>query len=247
MPRAEYVLSTKVGRLLRPGPRTGDDTAHGFAVPDDHVRVWDFSEAGVRPSHAESLDRLGLDHVDVLYAHDPEEGPTEQALAEGLPALARMREEGLVRAVGVGSTDADVLTRAVRTGLIDLVMLSGCYALLEQESSWELLTACLRHDVGVVAVSVVNSGLLSRQDVPEDAADEYAQAPAELLARARELAALAARHGVTLPDLAVRYPLRHPAVRSVVLGMRTAEPSVRPRHTRARADEPPRLSSRVRR
>jgi aryl-alcohol dehydrogenase-like predicted oxidoreductase len=161
-PREEYLLSTKVGRLLRPGPGTGDDMAHSFAVPDDHVREWDFSEAGIRRSHAESLERLGLDRVDILLAHDPEEGPTEQAFAEGLPALARMREEGLVRAVGVGSKDADVLTRAVRTGLIDLVMLSGRYTLLEQAASRELLAECERRGVGVIAVSVFNSGLLSR-------------------------------------------------------------------------------------
>ena len=221
-PREEYLLSTKVGRLLEPGPGTGDDMAHAFAVPDDHVRRWDFSEAGVRRSHAESLERLGLGSVDILFAHDPEEGPTEQAFAEGLPALARMREEGLVRAVGVGSKDAAVLTRAVRTGLIDLVMLSGRYTLLEQDGSRELLEECVRHGVGVVAVSVFNSGLLAQHRVADDATYEYAQAPAEVIAHARELADLAAQHGVTLPDLAVQYPLRHPAVRSVALGMRTA-------------------------
>ncbi|MGO1199527.1 MAG: aldo/keto reductase [Brachybacterium sp.] len=222
-PREEYLVSTKVGRLLRPGPGTGDDLDSAFAVPDDHVRQWDYSEAGVRRSHAESLERLGLDRVDILFAHDPEEGPTEQAFAEGLPALARMRDEGLVRAVGVGSKDADVLTRAVRTGLIDLVMLSGRYTLLEQHAADELLGACLEHGVGIVAVSVFNSGLLAQHRVPDDVAYEYAQAPAEIIARARELSAIAERHGVTLPDLAVQFPLRHPAVRSVVLGMRTAD------------------------
>ena len=221
-PREEYLLSTKVGRLLRPGPGTGDDMASSFAVRDDHVREWDFSESGVRRSHEESLERLGLDRADILLAHDPEEGPTEQAFGEGLPTLAAMREEGLVRAVGVGSKDADVLTRAVRTGLIDLVMLSGRHTLLEQASARELLAECEARGVGVIAVSVFNSGLLARHRVPEDATYEYAQAPAELLERARELAALAEHHDVTLPDLAVQYPLRHPAVRSVALGMRTA-------------------------
>lgn len=221
-PREEYLVSTKVGRLLLPGPGTGDDMESAFAVPDEHVRQWDFSEAGVRRSHAESLERLGMDRVDILFAHDPEEGPTEQAFAEGLPALARMREEGLVRAIGVGSKDVAVLLRAVRTGLIDLVMLSGRYTLLEQAGAEELLAACLQHDVGIVAVSVFNSGLLAQHQVPENATYEYAQAPAALLARARELASIAEQHGVTLPDLAVQYPLRHPAVRSVVLGMRTA-------------------------
>ncbi|UQN28967.1 aldo/keto reductase [Brachybacterium kimchii] len=222
LPRREYLVSTKVGRLLDPGPGTGDDHANAFWVPDDHVRRWDFSEVGVRASHQASLERLGLDRVDILYAHDPEEGPTEQAFAEGLPALARMREEGLVGAVGVGSKDAAVCTRAVRTGLVDLVMLSGRYTLLEQDAARELLDACLEHDVQVVAVSVFNSGLLSRPVVPDGATYEYAAAPAEILAHARALAALAEDHGVTLPDLAVQYPLRHPAIASVVLGMRTA-------------------------
>ncbi|HJG91529.1 MAG TPA: aldo/keto reductase, partial [Brachybacterium massiliense] len=168
-PREEYLVSTKVGRLLLPGPGTGDDMDNAFAVPDDHVRQWDFSEAGVRRSHAESLTRLGLDRVDILFAHDPEEGPTDQAFAEGLPALARMREEGLVSAVGVGSKDAAVLLRAVRTGLIDLIMLSGRYTLLEQTQADELLEACLEHGVGIVAVSVFNSGLLAQHQVPDTA------------------------------------------------------------------------------
>ncbi|HIY24115.1 MAG TPA: aldo/keto reductase [Candidatus Brachybacterium merdigallinarum] len=219
--REDFVLSTKVGRLLHPGPGTGDDMANAFAVPDDFIREWDFSETGVRRSHAESLQRLGLDRVDILFAHDPEEGPTEQAFAEGLPTLAAMREEGTVRAVGVGSKDAAVLTRAVRTGLIDLVMLSGRYTLIEQESSRELLEACIEHQVGIVAVSVFNSGLLARHEVPDDATYEYGAAPAHVLQRARALARIAERHGVTLPDLAVQFPLRHPMVDSVVLGMRT--------------------------
>lgn len=226
-PRDQYVLSTKVGRLLRPSrvpvAERGDDMACAFAVPADHERVWDFSESGVRRSHRESLERLGLDRVDILYAHDIEEGPTEQAFAEGLPALAAMREEGLVSAVGVGSKDADVLTRAVRTGLVDRVMLSGRYTLIEQDAARELLAACLEHEVRVVAVSVFNSGLLARAEVPDDATYEYAAAPPAMIRRARELARLAAAHGLELPDLAVQFPLRHPAVDCVVLGMRTGQ------------------------
>nr|WP_245354461.1 aldo/keto reductase [Brachybacterium sacelli] len=222
-PREEYLLSTKVGRLLVPGPGGGDDTAHGFSVPDTRRRVWDMSAEGIRRSHAESLERLGVDRVDVLYLHDPEEGPTEQAFAEALPTLAAMREEGLISHVGVGSKDVGVLLRAVRTGELDVIMLSGRYTLLEQPAAEQLLPACLERGVEVVAVSVFNSGILSRPEVPEDAMYEYAGAPSELLERARALAALAAEHGVELPDLAVGYPLRHPAVSSVVLGMRTAD------------------------
>ncbi|MCS6711737.1 aldo/keto reductase [Brachybacterium sp. EF45031] len=222
LPREEIVVSSKVGRLLRPGPGTGDDLANGFAVPDDLQRVWDVSEVGIRRSLEESLERLGLDRLDILYLHDPEEGPEEQALAEGLPALARMREEGLVGAIGVGSKDQRVLTRAVRTGLLDLVMVSGRYSLLEQPAEADLLPACREHGVGVVAVSVFNSGLLARQEVPDDAHYEYGPAPQPVLQRAWELAAIARDHGVTLPDLAVQYPLRRPEIRAVALGMRNA-------------------------
>lgn len=221
-PRDEYLLSTKVGRLLRPGPGDGDDMDNGFAVPDDAVREWDMSERGIRASHEASLERLGLDRIDILYLHDPEEGPTEQAFEEALPTLVAMREEGLVRAIGVGSKDSAVLTRAVRTGLLDVVMVSGRYTLLEQPAATDLLPACLEHDVAVVAVSVFNSGILAHPEPPDDATYEYGKAPVAMLERAREFAAIVRDHGVELPDLAIQFPLRHPAIRSVVLGMRTA-------------------------
>lgn len=222
-PREELLVSTKVGRLLRPGPGGGDDLANGFAVPDDLERVWDMSEAGIRASHAESLERLGMDRVDILYLHDPEEGPEDQGIAEALPALAALRDEGLVRRIGVGSKDVGVLLRAVRTGLLDVVMVSGRYTLLEQPAAAELLPACAEHGVRVVAVSVFNSGILARPDPPEDAAYEYVSAPEEMLARARRLAGIAREHGVELPDLAMQFPARHPAIDAVVLGMRTSQ------------------------
>lgn len=220
-PREEYQLSTKVGRLLVPGPGYGDDMANGFAVPDDRARRWDFSESGIRRSHEESLARLGLDYIDVLYLHDPEEGPLEQAFTEALPALVRMREEGLVSAIGVGSKDGDVLERCVRTGMIDLAMLSGRYTLLEQPAMRTLLPTCEELGVAVVAVSIFNSGILARHTPPDDATYEYGQASEELLRRARELATLAGEHGLELPDLALHFPLRHPVISTVVLGMRT--------------------------
>lgn len=243
-PREEFVVSTKVGRLLVPGPGDGDDMDHEFAVPNTLQRRWDMSAAGIRRSHAESLDRLGLDRVEVLYLHDPEEGPTEQAFAEALPTLAAIREEGTVDLIGVGSKDPAVLTRAVRTGLVDVVMLSGRYTLLEQPAAQELLPACLEHDVQVVAVSVFNSGILAHAEVPSDARYEYEAAPRALLERARELAALAGRYGVELPDLAIQYPLRHPAITAVVLGMRTAE-QVRTNAARARTRIPDELWERI--
>src|SRR5699024_4240769 len=108
-------------------------------------------------------------------------------------------------------------------GRVDRGMASGRYTLLEQHATAELLAACLEHGVGIIAVSVFTSGLLAQHQVPDDVTYEYSRAPAEIIERARALARIAERHGATLPDLAVQFPLRHEAVRSVVLGMRTAE------------------------
>jgi D-threo-aldose 1-dehydrogenase len=122
-PRDEFVLSTKVGRLLRPNPDFAgeQDLENDFAVPASLRREWDFSADGIRRSVEESLERLGLDRVDVLYLHDPERHDLALAEREAIPALAHLREEGLVRAVGVGSMVTDALLSTARTGLLDLL------------------------------------------------------------------------------------------------------------------------------
>lgn len=223
-PRDEYVLSTKVGRLLRPSPETADQTDdQGFAVPADLRRVWDSSEAGIRASLAESLERMGLDRVDVLYLHDPEEAgaPLTEVLAEALPALAQLRDEGVVRAVGVGSKSIEALLAAVRSGLIDVIMLAGRYTLLEQPALAELLPACLEHEVQVVDVGVYNSGALAVAQPRPDLHYEYGPMPDAIYRRLLALAEVCGRHGVELPTAAVHFPLRHPAVATVLLGARS--------------------------
>jgi D-threo-aldose 1-dehydrogenase len=228
-PRADYVVSTKVGRLLRPSPETAhllDDT-NQFAVPTSLRRVWDFSAGGVRASLEESLERLSLSEVDVLYLHDPDEHDLSGDLSTGVPALAALREERLVTAIGIGSKSTDALVAAVRTGALDLVMVAGRYTLLEQPALDELIPACRAAGVGVVAAAVFNSGLLATPE-PGDRY-EYGAVPAELLARARRIADACARHGVSLPEAALRFPLREPAVLCVVAGGAT------PAHVRENA------------
>jgi D-threo-aldose 1-dehydrogenase len=216
-PRDSYVLSTKAGRLLRPNPggenRQDDE---GFAVPAATRRVWDPTPAGVRASLEESLTRLGLDRVDICYLHDPQSYDLEEGIAVGLPACAGLRDEGLVRAVGVGSAFVPALLAAARTGIPDLLMAAGRYTLLDQSLAAEVLPQCRRHDIGIACASVFNSGLLATDVVPSDAYHEYAPAPPELLARARRLAAVCAEHGVALPTAALHFPLRDPVVRTVV-------------------------------
>ena len=220
-PRAEYVVSTKVGRLLRPSPETANrlDDANQFAVPASLRRVWDFSADGIRASLEESLERLGLSEVDVLYLHDPDEHDLAADLATGIPALAALRDEGLVSAVGIGSKSSEALLAAVRAGALDLAMVAGRYTLLEQAN--EVVAACRETGVGIVAAAIFNSGLLSK---PRPGGRyEYGAVPPERLQGARRIAEVCERHGVTLPEAALQFPLREPAVRSVVVGAATPE------------------------
>jgi D-threo-aldose 1-dehydrogenase len=221
-PRSEYVISTKVGRVLEPSDGGGDDLANGFDVPASARRVWDFSADGVRRSLESSLERLGADRVDVVYLHDPDQH-WEEASRQGIPALVDLREQGVVGAVGVGMNQWEMPARFVRETDVDVVMLAGRYTLLEQAALPEFLPLCLDRGVSVVAAGVFNSGLLSRPVVPDDAKYDYADAPAEVVERARRIAAVCGQHGVTLPQVAIQFALGHPAVVSVVIGSRTGE------------------------
>lgn len=219
-PRDEYVVSTKVGRLLVPTP----EDAHrrdpeGFDVPASHRRVWDFSRDGVRRSIEASLERTGLDRIDVVYLHDPDDH-WQQAATEAMPALVELRDQGVVRAIGAGMNSSAMLARFVRETDVDVVMCAGRYTLLEQGAAADLLPAAVDHRVGVVVAGVYNSGLLSRDRPPPGARYDYRQAPAELVERARRIAGVCETYGVTLPQAALAFVRRHPAVVSTVVGVR---------------------------
>ncbi|MFE2972576.1 aldo/keto reductase [Streptomyces sp. NPDC059340] len=223
MPREEYTISTKVGRRLEPtgsGDGDGDDLTHGgFAVPATHRRVWDFSAEGVRRSLDSSLERLGLDRIDIAYLHDPDDH-AEWALTEAYPELERLRAEGVLGAIGVGMNQAEVPARFVRETDIDAVLLAGRYSLLDQRGLAELLPLAAERGVGVMVGGVFNSGMLA--DPKPGATFDYAAAPAELLARATQLKEACERHGVPLRAAALRFPFGHPAVASVLVGTRNA-------------------------
>jgi D-threo-aldose 1-dehydrogenase len=218
-PRDEYVISTKVGRLLRPAsPPYGSDP-DGFAVPADHVREFDYSADGVRRSLEASLGRLGLDRVDIALIHDPDDHG-EQAFREAYPALEKLRGEGVVRAIGAGMNQAAMLTRFVTDTDVDVVLVAGRYTLLDQAAAEELLPAAAGRGVAVIAGGVFNSGLLA---APRPGATyAYRAAPEELVTRARQLEHVCALYGVPLRAAAVRFPLTHPAVASVLIGVRSA-------------------------
>lgn len=222
-PRGEYTLSTKVGRLLMPSPETANQQDDdGFVVPAAYRRVFDFSRDGILRSIESSLERLGVDYLDIAYLHDPDEH-WEAASTSGIDALVELRDQGIVRAIGAGMNQSAMLTRFVRETDVDVAMVAGRLTLLDQSALGDLLPAAAEKGVSIVAAGVYNSGILSSNVVDIDAKFDYSLAPEPVLRRARQIAEICGEHGVTLPQVAVQYPLRWPQVVSVVLGTRTAE------------------------
>jgi D-threo-aldose 1-dehydrogenase len=221
-PRDQFVVSTKVGRLLRPvAGWQGEQDGEGFVVPGDFRREWDFTPDGIRTSLEESCDRLGLDAVDIVYLHDPERWDLAAAVTTGWPALVALREAGVVRAIGVGSMDTEALLAVASTGDADLLMVAGRYTLLDQSVVPEVVDVCSRTGTRMVAAAVFNSGLLA--DTTSPTTYDYGAVPADKLELARRIAAVCAAHGVDLPTAALHYPLRDKSVQSVIFG--AAQPS----------------------
>ncbi|MEV6305742.1 aldo/keto reductase [Actinoplanes sp. NPDC051861] len=214
--RDDFTLSTKVGRLVTPG-RTEDP---GMWSEGPQEITWDFSGEGVRRSHRESLERLGLDRVDVLHLHDPDDHYV-QAVTEALPALVSMRAEGTIGAVSAGMNQSAMLTEFARTGQFDCLLLAGRYTLLDQSGLADLLPECERRGISVIAGGVYNSGVLA--DPRPGAYYDYRPAPPAVVARAQAMARLCERHGVPLRAVALQFPLAHPAVAAVLIGVRSPE------------------------
>ena len=213
-PRDEYVLATKVGRLLVPGEEEGTIFAD---VPP--VRpAFDFSADGVRRSLEASLERLGTDRVDVLHVHDPEDH-LDQTEAEAFPALVRLRDEGVIGAVGLGTNFPSVVARLVGRVDLDTVLLAGRCTLLDRSGPDEAFAACAEHGVTVLAAGVFNSGVLAAPG--PDAHFHYEPVPGEVLTRVDAMAAACAAHGVPLAAAAIQFPLRFAEVATVIVGART--------------------------
>lgn len=199
VPRDQFILATKVGRL----------------VQADGSMAFDWSREGVRRSLGESLSRLKLDRVDVVYLHDPDQH-YDLALNEAFPALAELRAQGIISAIGAGMNQWQMLLDFARNADFDCFLLAGRYTLLEQ-TSLPLLEECQRRGIRVLLGGVYNSGILATGPVP-GAKYNYADAPAEILERARRIEAICAQQGVLLRTAALRYPLQHPAVSTLVIG-----------------------------
>ncbi|WP_027341021.1 aldo/keto reductase [Hamadaea tsunoensis] len=216
--RTEFVLSTKAGRVITSVPDGGGQDF--WAGVDPAVApVFDFSAAGIRRSFEDSLERLGVDRIDVLHLHDPDDH-LDQAVRDAYPEMVKLKEEGLVAALGAGANSGAVLTHLIERCDLDVVLLAGRYTLLDRTGE-PLLALAAERGVAVIAGGVFNSGLLA--DPKPGARFDYAQADGELLNRAIALRDLCEAHGVPLRAAAIQYAQRHPAITSVLVGVRSAD------------------------
>jgi D-threo-aldose 1-dehydrogenase len=221
-PREDFVVSTKVGRLLVPNssPVGSDLAVSGYAVRDELRRVWDFSRDGVRRSLEASLTRLGLDRVDIVFVHDPEDH-LDEAINEALPALIELRDEGVIGAVGAGMNYTAPLSRIAAESDVDVLLVAGRWTLIDR-SAQGLLDQCGERGIAVLAAAPFNSGLLARSWPHAAASFNYGPTPQRVLDLARAVARTCTVHDVEMPHAALRFPFSHPAVCSVICGMRSA-------------------------
>lgn len=230
--RKSYIISTKIGRLLRvssPESRTG--IGKFFDTPS-RQEVYDYSYDGVMRSIEASLERLGIDRIDVLYCHDIDvytHGSPAAAdrrigefMAGGYRAMSRLREEGVVDAIGAGINEWQIAERLAREGDFDVFLLAGRYTLLEQELLTSFLPYCVERGIGIALGGPYNSGILATGPKP-GAYYNYTAAPQEILDRVSRIEKVCAAHGVKLIEAALRFPLGHPAVVSVIPGAQMPE------------------------
>ncbi|MEJ1156973.1 aldo/keto reductase [Prosthecomicrobium sp. N25] len=230
--RQDYVVSTKVGRVLKvcpPAERTGQGK---FFDTPSRREIYDYSHDGVLRSFEDSLERLGIDSVEILFCHDVDiftHGSKEASdrriaefMAGGYRALLRLREEGVVKAIGAGINEWQVAEAMARQGDFDLFLLAGRYTLLEQESLDSFLPLCEERGIGIVLGGPYNSGILATGPRP-GAFYNYDPAPQPILDRVGRIEAVCRAHGVGLAEAALRFPLHHPAVVSVIPGAQTPD------------------------
>jgi D-threo-aldose 1-dehydrogenase len=224
MARDEWVLSTKVGRLLR--PRTQAPATEAYRHPLPFNTAFDYTYDGVMRAFEDSLQRLGLARIDVLYAHDVGAGQHKEAHSEvvrtfrdgGYRALEKLRHEGFVGAIGIGVNEREVLLEAIEWGDWDAFLLASRYTLLEQDPLDDLLPKCEQLGISIVVGAALNTGILAGRD-----SWNYRPAPPEIVDRVNAIRAVCDSHGVPLIAAALQFPLAHPAVAAVLTGPRNLE------------------------
>lgn len=221
LPRDSFVLSTKIGRVLDPAPDGNSSTENPDKLPD-LIPVNSWTRSDVKRSIEESLERLGLDRIDIIYVHDPdqEEFGEQQANDEAIPALIELREEGTIKAIGCGMNIWEMPARFVRRFDLDIILLAGRYTLLDHSALSEFLPLCVERNVKIAVGGPYNSGILAR-DLDGPVSFNYEPAPLDLIEKARRLTAICDHHSVDLKAAALQFVLAHPAVATVIPGAQT--------------------------
>ena len=226
-PRDEYLLCNKVGRLLKPrGDEPPSDTLFISTLPFNVV--YDYTYDGAMRSYEDSLQRMGLDRFDILLIHDigvAEHGEAQprifkQAMDGAAKALFELRNAGEISAVGVGTNEWEVAEAALRAADFDTFLLAGRYTLLEQHSATTFMPLCIERNVRIMLGGAYNSGLLVSKDI-RNSTWNYKPAPQDMIERALHLRAICERHGAQLPAAALQFAMAHPAVASVIVGLRS--------------------------
>ena len=218
LPRSSFVVSTKVGRLIVPSEKADDPGWENSTAAVE--RIFDFSAAGIERSLLESLERLKMESVEMVFIHDPD-GAADQAISEAYPVLERLRAEGIVKTIGIGITSNEIPTRFINETDIDVVLIALKYTLLDQSAGIELLPTALRKGVSVIAGGVFNSGILTNPKA--GATFNYEPASPEVLARAQKLEEFFVDRGVSLAQAALQFPMQHPAISAILVGCRSAD------------------------
>lgn len=222
-PREQYVLSSKVGRLLRadapPNPDDFDPTGTPYDADAPNVAtVYDYSRDGVLASIEETLTRLGTDHLDLVHVHDPDDY-IEEALTTAFPTLIELRDQKVISAVGAGMNQTQALEIFARETDPDVFLLAGRYTLLEQHALDSFLPLCVEKGIAVIAGGVFNSGLLANPNPGTHY--NYDPAPGQVIERARSLAEVCQRHGIPLKAAALQLPTAHPVIAATLTGARS--------------------------
>ncbi len=223
--RRELVVSSKVGRLMRPIADGAAPGASGGSYPFEVA--FDYSYDGTLRSLEHSLQRLGTNRIDVVLIHDVNrrwqgdlvEQRYREAMSGAYRALTELRDAGLVKAIGVGVNDWEILLRFAADGDFDCFMLAGRYTLLDHTALDRFMPECQRRGIAVLMAAPFNSGILATGARP-GATFFYVEAEPEVMARTQRIEAVCARHRVAIAAAALQFPLAHPAVASVVTGMR---------------------------
>ena len=218
LPRSSFVVSTKVGRLIVPSEKADDPGWENSTAAVE--RIFDFSAAGIERSLLESLERLKMESVEMIFIHDPD-GAADQAISEAYPVLERLRAEGIVKTIGIGITSNEIPTRFINETDIDVVLIALKYTLLDQSAATELLPTALKKGVSVIAGGVFNSGSLTNPKA--GATFNYEPASPEVLARAQKIEKFFLERGVSLAQAALQFPMQHPAISAILVGCRSAD------------------------